>query len=359
MDLVYEDDPPPPSEERLRAVMTAAWEDYDDPRRLVDVSELSAMVSTNRVYRLHLDDGGSVIAKVSNYGSFFLFAEDHDRLHLVSELLRGSSYESFLANVLTRDGRPYLWYDGEFWAVLYAEVPVGDRLPRVLTPSQVDNLAREVAEFHQACAEVATKIPATSKSIKSDAIHLLELSADRHASLMFGLDQSRLDIVHRHAHRFLMALHEQGYDYWQKLPVLIDWNLGNFSVEFSGNRFRLFSRWDYDWFRIESRMLDFYFFSRVSSRTGDRTRFTYGAHTLLEPRFRRFLRAYHRHFPLSEAEVLFLGEAYRFFLLNYVVREGRHFFRHDIWRTLQTDVVDVHLPLLDELDLRPLLDELG
>jgi hypothetical protein len=42
-----------------------------------------------------------------------------------------------------------------------------------------------------------------------------------------------------------------------------------------------------------------------------------------------------------------------------VVREGRHFFRHDIWRTLQHDVVDVHLPMLDQLDLRPLLDELG
>jgi Ser/Thr protein kinase RdoA (MazF antagonist) len=96
----------------------------------------------------------------------------------------------------------------------------------------------------------------------------------------------------------------------------------------------------------------------VSSRTGDRTRFTYGAHTLLEPRFRAFLRAYHRRFPLSDAEVLFLPEAYRFFLLNYVVREGRHFFRHDIWRLLQHDVVDLHLPRLDDYDFTVLLDEL-
>lgn len=357
MELPF-DDEPRPSEERLRSVMVAAWADYDDPRRLVEVVELSAMVSTNRVYRLILDDGDSVVAKVSNYGSFFLFAEDHDRLHRCSELLHGSRYEGFLASVLTRDGRPYLWYDGEFWAVLYHEVPIGDRLPRVLTGAQVDNLGFEIAEFHRACAEVAPQVPPTSKSIKSDAIHLLEMVSDRHASLMFGLDQSRVDIVHRHTHRFLMALHEQGYDYWPKLPVLIDWNLGNFSVEFSGSRFRLFSRWDYDWFRVESRVLDFYFLSRVSSRTGDRTRFTYSAHTMLEPRFKRFLRAYHAHFPLSESEVRFLGEAYRFFLLNYVVREGRHFFRHDIWRHLQHDVVDIHLPMLDDVDLTPLLDEL-
>ena len=122
-----------------------------------------------------------------------------------------------------------------------------------------------------------------------------------------------------------MSIHESGYDEWPKMPVLIDWNLGNFSVEFDRDdrsQFRLFSRWDYDWFRIESRLLDFYFLSRVSSRTGDRTSFTYGAHTLLEPRFRRFLRAYHAEYPLTPDEVLFLKEAYRFFLLNYVVREG-------------------------------------
>ena len=183
----------------------------------------------------------------------------------------------------------------------------------------------------------------------------------RNAGEQFGLEQSRLDLVRRHTHRFLMALHESGYDYWQKIPVLIDWNLGNFSVEpdpADPAAFRMFSRWDYDWFRIESRLLDFYFLSRVSSRTGDRSSFTYGSHTLLEPRFRHFLRAYHEVFPLTEQEVLFLKEAYRFFLLNYVIREGRHFFRYDFWQHLLHDAVDVHLPSLDRLDLSPLVDEL-
>ncbi|MGB0147820.1 MAG: hypothetical protein ACPF97_02905, partial [Ilumatobacteraceae bacterium] len=98
--------------------------------------------------------------------------------------------------------------------------------------------------------------------------------------------------------------------------------------------------------------------SRVSSRTGDRSTFTYGAHTMFEPRFRQFLRAYHSVFPLSPEEVLFLKEAYRFFLLNYVVREGRFFFRHDIWQQLLHDVVDRHLPSLDGYDFSELLREL-
>jgi hypothetical protein len=349
-------------EARHREVVDLAWADYGDERRIVDVVELSAMVSTNRVYRVRLDDGSSVVAKVSNYGSFFLFAEDHDRLHRCTELLAGGPFEDFLARSLMRDERPYVWYDGSIWAVFYADIEVRDRLPKILTNRQVDNLGTELARFHQACAAVAPRVPPTAKTITSDAIHLLDLVTERGAASRFGLDRSRLEVVRRHTHRFLTTLYDDGYGYWPKMPVLIDWNLGNFSVEFEvggdPQRFRFFSRWDYDWFRVESRLLDFYFLSRVSSRTGDKTRFTYGSHTLLEPRFRTFLHAYHREFPLSERDVLFLAEAYRFFLLNYVVREGRHFFRHDIWRHLLHDAVDVHLPSLDTLNLRPLVDDL-
>lgn len=347
---------------RHRAVIDAAWSDFGDDRAIDSVEELSAMVSTNRVYRLRLADASTVIAKSSNYGSFFLFAEDHDRLHRTNLLLQGGPYRSFMANALVVDGRPYLYYDGEMWVVFYEEVEMRDRLPKILRPKQVTRLGAEIGAFHRACSDVSALIPPPSKTAKSDAVNLLETLSSPSDREEFGLDRSRLDLVRRHTHRFLMAVHESGYDGWQKMPVLIDWNLGNFSVENDqANRdaFRLFSRWDYDWFRIESRLLDFYFLSRVSSRTGDSSVFTYGSHTLLEPRFRRFLRAYHEVFPLSEPEIRFLGEAYRFFLLNYVVREGRHFFRYEFWQQLLHDAVDVQLPALDSLDLTPLLRDLG
>ena len=118
---------------RHRQVIEDAWRDYGDARALVGIDELSAMVSTNRVYRLALDDGSHVIGKSSNYGSFFLFAEDHDRLHRANRLLQSGPYGRFMAEILTTDGRPYLWYDGEMWAVFYEEVEVRDRLPPILT----------------------------------------------------------------------------------------------------------------------------------------------------------------------------------------------------------------------------------
>ncbi len=124
------------------------------------------------------------------------------------------------------------------------------------------------------------------------------------AAARFGLDRSRLDVVRRHTHHFLMAVLEAGTTTGRRSRCS---STGTSATSRSSSTpsdrstaaFPLFSRWDYDWFRIEPRLLDFYFLSRVSSRTGDRTRFTYGAHTLLEPRFRRFLRAYHAEFPLT------------------------------------------------------------
>ena len=339
-----------------RAALHRAWAGYGDPRTIVSVSDVSANVSTNHVYRLGLDDGSTVFAKVSSYGSYFLFAEDHDRIHELVELLRPGRYGGVLADVLAKDGRVYTWYDRTMWAALYEEVERKHSLPRILSEAQVENLGRVIAELHLECSRLAPEIPLTSKSIKSDAIHLLDLLENPYTWHGFGLAEDDIATLRRHTHDFLMNLEDIRYDYWQKIPVLIDWNLGNFSVDLAADgTFSLFSRWDYDWFRIEPRMLDFYFLSRVSSRTGDRTHFTYASHTLTEPKFVRFLRAYHEVYPLSEADIRFIPEVYRFFLLNYVVLEGARFFRPDFATRFRRDAAQRYLPELERIDISPLL----
>jgi Ser/Thr protein kinase RdoA (MazF antagonist) len=342
------------------AALHTAWTDYGDPAIVNEVVEVSANVSTNRVYRLSLSDGRHVIAKVSSYGSYFLFAEDHDRLYRVTQLLRGTRFEHFLAGVLAKDGRAYTWYDGTLWAAFYDEVQRRDALPRILEDHQVENFGREIASFHKACAEIAPQLPPTSNTVKADAIHLLDLLASPFASRNYELSPEHVGVLWRHTHEFLLELERIRYDEWPKLPILVDWNLGNFSVTTNAaGQFELFSRWDYDWFRLEPRLLDFYFLSRVSSRTGDRTQWTYSWHTLLEPRFFRFLAAYHEVFPLSEADIRFLPETYRFFILNYVIREGARFFRPDFCRQFRRQAAQTYLPSFEQLDITPLLTILG
>ena len=51
-------------------ILPEGWLATRDPRRLLMVEEIRIGVSTNRVFRLHLDDGTRVIAKVSSFGSF-------------------------------------------------------------------------------------------------------------------------------------------------------------------------------------------------------------------------------------------------------------------------------------------------
>ncbi len=346
-----------------RAAVHSAWAAYGDERSIVEVHDTSPRVSTNTVYRVHLDDGTNIFGKVSNYGSYFLFAEDHDRLFRCIQLLQDTEYAHFLAPVLSRHDRPFTWYDGSLWVAFYGEARRAQSLPPRLNRPQRTCLAHEIAKFHKRCDDISSSIPATSNSIKSDAIHLLDLLSSPFAPRNFELPAEDIGVLWRHTHDFLLELENIRYDSWRRIPVLVDWNLGNFSVRYgeecgdqASEEFSFYSRWDYDWFRVESRILDFYFLSRVSSKTGDKTQWTYSAHTLSEPQFLEFLAAYHEIYPLTEREVRFIPQAYRFFILNYVVREGSRFFRRDLCVKFRSDAARVYLPQMDSFDVGPLLE---
>lgn len=331
-----------------------AWSEYCDDRAIQQLDETSAHVSTNRVFRLKLNSGAPVIAKVSNYGSYFLFAEDHDRLFECTNLLRHTRWSGFLANILTKDGRPFRWYDGSCWVVFYDDVARGDSLPKIVSEGDIINLATEIAEFHLACTDIGRRLPAPSHSIRSDAVALMDQLDMEDAPRRLGLSPEHVRVARTSVHELLLHLERIDYDHWPKIPILVDWNLGNFSVRRStSGRFSLDTRWDYDWFRIDSRMLDFYFLSRVSSATGDRTEFTYSPHTFVEPRFVAFLTAYHQVNPLKREEVEFLPWAYRFFLLNYVIREGARFFQPQFSAAFRVQATERYLPLLATFDISP------
>ncbi|NBV82080.1 MAG: hypothetical protein EBR63_02195, partial [Actinobacteria bacterium] len=222
-------------------VVRDAWRDYavasGDQRTVAATHEVSAHVSTNRVFQVRFNDDSTLVAKVSSYGSYFLFAEDHDRLHRCAKFLSTNPetqrWAPFLANVLEKNGRPYTWYNGSIWAVFYQDVPRAESLPKVLSDAQVENLGREMAEFHAACQPMAKALPPTSNSVKGDLIHLLDLLESPFATRNFDLLPEDVGVLHRDTHRLLLQFEELHYDEWNRIPVLIDWNLGNFSVVFN------------------------------------------------------------------------------------------------------------------------------
>ena len=338
-------------------IVRQAWEEYDPSREIVRIEDISAKVSTNHVYRITLKDHNFIVAKLSYFGKYEHFVEDHTIINSMSNNLP-DPYENFLARSLMKGNQLFVhrYKDDviDAWVVFYRPIKIRNKLPRRLNEDQIVKLGREIARFHKACDTVRHTLPPSAKTMNVDIDGLLETLDTSDGKFEYGL---YMDMIYQQCREFKDNYKALDADSLQAIPVFVDWNIGNFSVT---NSFRLFSRWDYDWFRMSSRIMDFYFFSRVVSDAGDRTIFTYNIDVLMHDRFLLFLKSYHEVFPLTEQEILLLRETYRFFLLTYVVKYGRYFF-HEIFATkLQKDTFELHLPSVDtDFNPKPLLEALN
>jgi hypothetical protein len=196
-------------------------------------------------------------------------------------------------------------------------------------------------------------LPKSSKTLRTD-IHTLMEKLDKDEKEFGG--KAKVEYLRHHCEQFLKYRAKYKVSSFEIIPVFIDWNIGNFSLT---KKFELFSRWDYDWFRMSYRMMDFYFFSRVVSDAGDRTVFSYSVDTMMEDRFILFLEEYHKTNPLTANELRFMREAYRFFILNYVIKDGNYFFSGQYAKKLQAEAFDIYLPTVEsDFDAEKLIDAL-
>lgn len=330
---------------------------YDSTKKIESITDISARVSTNYVYRIKLTDGNIIIAKLSYFGKYEHFVEDHTIINSLANNLP-APFENVLARSLIKGNSLFVHRHKtrliDVWVVFYRPMKIQRKLPKKLNENQIVKLAKSVARFHKACYSVSNTLPPSSKTLSVDIHHLLDIMETKEGRHEYRMHEN---LIRSQSEIFLENLENLGMDTLNPIPVFIDWNIGNFSVT---KEFEIYSRWDYDWFRVSTRIMDFYFFSRVVSNVGDMTIFSYDIDRFSEERFKLFLKAYHEEYPLSEKEVRFLKESYRFFLLNYVIKYGRYFF-HEIFATrLQQEAYDLHLPTIDEkFDAEPLLKALN
>ncbi len=336
-------------------IVQEAWKAYATDRKVVAIEDISARVSTNHVYLITLEDGAKVIGKLSYFGTYEDFEEDHRLINALSINLP-APYEYFVSQSLTKKGKvfTYRYQDSmlDAWVVFYKPIGIDQMLPKKLEITQIQRLGQELAKFHKACDSITTILPDWSKTLQSDLDHLKTILTTKDGQYEH---RGNIDVIQQQIKLFETANAAFDTDEWKAIPVFVDWNIGNFSVKADGS---FYSRWDYDWFRMSTRMMDFYFFSRVCSTVGDKTKFSYFIDPLMEDRFIEFLRAYHQVFPLTESEVLFLKEAYRFFILNYVVKDGRYFF-HEIYASqLQREAFEIYFAEIDKFDPSKILKTL-
>ena len=325
-------------------IISNAWSGYDASKTIRTIEDISAMVSTNHVYRVTFDDDDIIIAKLSTFGKFEHFKEDHRIIHSLSNNLL-YPFENFLAKSLLKNNRVYIYRHkhagSDVWVVFYNPTRIMDRMPARLDESHIKKLGQQVGKFHKACSRIKNVLPKSSKTLRTDIYALqqqLEVNEKQFGSPM------QVDFLKYHCDLFLKNRSNYNMKSFEIIPVFIDWNIGNFSI---GPNCELYSRWDYDWFRMSYRVLDFYFLSRVVSDIGDRTEFSYGINTLMEDRFIMFLKEYHKVNPLIVDEIRFLKESYRFFILNYVIKDGKYFFNEQYAKKLQAEALDIYLPSVD------------
>lgn len=325
-------------------IIRKAWEGYDASKIIRSIEDISANVSTNQVFRITFEDEDIVIAKLSSFGKYDYFKEDHRIIHSLSNNLL-YPFENFLAKSLLKNNRVYMYRyrQGKIdaWVVFYNPTRIMERMPRRLDESHIRKLAQQAARFHKACSRVSKVLPKSSKTMRKDINALLDEINKNESD--FGT-RTQVDQLKYHCDLYLKGRAKYAANTFDTIPVFIDWNIGNFSVT---DKMEFYSRWDYDWFRMSNRIMDFYFFSRVVSDVGDRTVFSYYITTLMEDRFILFLQEYHKLNPLTINEVGFMKEAYRFFILNYVIKDGKHFFHEQYAQKLQQEAYDIYLPSVE------------
>ena len=327
------------------SLIKEAWRDYDYSRKILSITDISIKVSTNHVYRIILKDGSKIIVKISDYGYVSNFSEDHSIINALSINL-SYPFENFLAKSLTKNGKLYIYEkkvkNSPIWVVFYNPIRTDKRPTKKQSLKSIKNLGKELANFHLACKNITKILPSKSKTFHED---IKFIKKNIFSKTYFHFDKSQKIEIIKHCDIFIKNTNRI-INKKNLLPVFIDWNIGNFSVD---KNYNFFSRWDYDWFRIGHRTLDFYFLSRVCSQQGDSTLFTYSPLPLMEKRFMLFLKSYHKIYPLKNDDFILIPEMYRFFILNYVIKDGFRFFNKNIAQKLIKDSVNLYLPNIDKL----------
>lgn len=325
-------------------IIKKAWQGYDPTKIISVIKDISVRVSTNYVFHILFEDGDVIIAKLSYFGKYDHFKEDHRIIHSLSNNLL-YPFDNLLAKSLLKNNRVYTYRykykKVDAWVVFYNPVRVEQRMPRRLEDRHIKKFGQQIGRFHKACSKLRNVLPKSSKTLRTD-ISILQERIQQDEKEFGG--KAKAEILKHHCELFLKNRLKLNANTFETIPVFIDWNLGNFSVTGKGE---LFSRWDYDWFRMSSRMMDFYFFSRVVSDVGDKTVFSYRIDTMMEDRFILFLEEYHKVNPLTADEIRFLREGYRFFILNYVMKDGNYFFSEQYARKLQSEAFEIYLPSVD------------
>mgnify|MGYP006160376283 FL=1 len=121
-------------------IVNHAWAAYDSSRPIKSISDISARVSTNHVYKIIFPEGDFVIAKLSYFGKYDHFIEDHSIINVLANNLN-TPFNHFLARSLIKGNQLFVhrYKDSliDAWVVFYNPVTIDQKLPARLNHTQI------------------------------------------------------------------------------------------------------------------------------------------------------------------------------------------------------------------------------
>ena len=82
-------------------IIRLAWQEFDDRHEIKGIFDVSMHVSTNQVYKISFYEREPVFAKLSDYGKYEDFKEDHIIINNLANNLE-APYQNFLAQSLVK-----------------------------------------------------------------------------------------------------------------------------------------------------------------------------------------------------------------------------------------------------------------
>ena len=156
-------------------IVARAWAHYDDSRAVQSVDDISVLVSTNHVFRVRLENGDMVIGKVSYFGRYESFVEDHTLINALANNLP-TPFDQFLSRSLVKKNQLFIYRHQDelldVWVVFYNPIAIDTQLPKQLQAHHIEALGRELALFHRACTSLTNILPDWSKTLRRDMADL-------------------------------------------------------------------------------------------------------------------------------------------------------------------------------------------
>ena len=220
-------------------IIKKAWQGYDPTKIISVIKDISVRVSTNYVFHILFEDGDVIIAKLSYFGKYDHFKEDHRIIHSLSNNLL-YPFDNLLAKSLLKNNRVYTYRykykKVDAWVVFYNPVRVEQRMPRRLEDRHIRKFGQQIGRFHKACSKLRNVLPKSSKTLRTD-ISILQERIQQDEKEFGG--KAKAEILKHHCELFLKNRLRLNANTFETIPVFIDWNLGNFSVTSKGDLFSL------------------------------------------------------------------------------------------------------------------------